>query len=33
MADGSVHFLAQEIDKQLFAYLGARADGEAANVP
>jgi prepilin-type N-terminal cleavage/methylation domain-containing protein len=33
MADGSVHFLAEIIDKQLFFRLGAMADGQIAGVP
>ncbi len=32
-AGGSVHFLSQQIDKQLFANLGAMADGQSAAVP
>ncbi len=33
MADGTVHFLINKIDKQLFCYLGAIADGEPAELP
>jgi prepilin-type N-terminal cleavage/methylation domain-containing protein/prepilin-type processing-associated H-X9-DG protein len=33
MADGSVHFIGQNIDKQLFYYLGAMADGHPAQSP
>lgn len=33
MADGSVHFLHDEIDKQLFHDLGAMADGKTAQLP
>jgi prepilin-type N-terminal cleavage/methylation domain-containing protein len=33
MADGSVHFLSETIDKQIFCYLGSMADGHTAQVP
>jgi prepilin-type N-terminal cleavage/methylation domain-containing protein len=33
MADGSVHFLSDSIDKQLFYYLGAMADGKPVQLP
>jgi prepilin-type N-terminal cleavage/methylation domain-containing protein len=33
LADGSVHFIGEDIDKQLFCYLGAMADGKLAQVP
>jgi prepilin-type N-terminal cleavage/methylation domain-containing protein len=33
MADGTVHFLANGIDKQLFMYLGAMADGQSVELP
>jgi hypothetical protein len=33
MADGSVHFLSEQIDKDVFFYLGAMADGKAAQLP
>jgi prepilin-type processing-associated H-X9-DG protein len=33
MGDGSIHFLSQNIDHQLYQYLGAKADGHAASVP
>ncbi len=33
MADGSVHFLSENIDRQLFRLLGSMADGEPAQVP
>lgn len=33
MVDGSVHFLRNDIDKQVFYYLGAMADGQNAQLP
>jgi prepilin-type N-terminal cleavage/methylation domain-containing protein len=33
LADGGVHFLSDDIDKQIFYYLGAMADGQVAQVP
>ncbi len=33
MADGSVHFLTNNIDKLLFRHLGAMADGQVVQVP
>jgi hypothetical protein len=33
IADGSVHFLTNDIDKQVLYYLGAMADGQSAQVP
>ncbi len=33
LADGSVHFLSENIDRQLFRYLGSMADGQVAQVP
>jgi prepilin-type N-terminal cleavage/methylation domain-containing protein len=33
VADGSVHFISENINKLLFRYLGAMADGEAAQIP
>jgi prepilin-type N-terminal cleavage/methylation domain-containing protein/prepilin-type processing-associated H-X9-DG protein len=33
MADGSVHFLSEDISTQVFAYLGAMADKQVAQVP
>ena len=33
MADGSVHFILDHIDKQVFCYLGAMADRQIAQVP
>jgi prepilin-type processing-associated H-X9-DG protein len=33
MADGSVHFIPNDVDKQVFYYLGAMADGQVAQVP
>jgi prepilin-type processing-associated H-X9-DG protein len=33
LGDGSVHFIAQNIDHQLYQYLGAKNDGKAAAVP
>jgi prepilin-type processing-associated H-X9-DG protein len=33
MADGSVCFLANGVNKQLFCYLGAMADGQSAEMP
>jgi hypothetical protein len=33
MADGSVHFIQESIDYQLYALLGARKSGEAKRIP
>jgi hypothetical protein len=33
MADGSVHFIHQDIDQTLFSLLGSMADGQIAQVP
>jgi prepilin-type N-terminal cleavage/methylation domain-containing protein/prepilin-type processing-associated H-X9-DG protein len=33
MADGSVHFIQESIDHQLYQYLGCRNDGQPATVP
>jgi prepilin-type N-terminal cleavage/methylation domain-containing protein/prepilin-type processing-associated H-X9-DG protein len=33
MADGSVHFIDENIDSQVYAWLGSIADGETARVP
>ena len=33
MADGSVRFISENIDKQVFYRLGAMADGQVAHVP
>jgi prepilin-type N-terminal cleavage/methylation domain-containing protein/prepilin-type processing-associated H-X9-DG protein len=33
MGDGSVQFISQTIDHQLYQYLGAKADGRAAQLP
>ena len=33
LGDGSVHFLSQTIDHQVYQYLGAKADGKTAQVP
>ncbi len=32
-ADGSVHFVSETIDFKIWQYLGARAEGEAAQIP
>jgi prepilin-type N-terminal cleavage/methylation domain-containing protein len=33
MADGSVHFIAQTIDRMVYRYLGSMADGQRAQLP
>ena len=33
MADGSVHFVSEDIDSQLYSYLGSINDGVGASVP
>ena len=33
MADGSVHFVSEDIDSQLYSYLGSINDGSGASVP
>ncbi|MEN6406716.1 MAG: DUF1559 domain-containing protein [Thermoguttaceae bacterium] len=33
MADGSIHFLGESVDKQVFSYLGSMADGKMTQVP
>ena len=33
MGDASVHFVREDIDHQTYQYLGARADGQAAELP
>ena len=32
-ADGSVHFISENVDAVLFLFLGGRADGEVAQMP
>jgi len=33
MADGSVHFVSENIDFQVYNYLGTRSGGEVAKLP